>query len=534
MDSNSRWVKCFLGDIVSLRNGYAFKSTEYQEQGIPIVRISDINDGVVELTDSKCIYQHEEFEKFSVDSGDILIAMSGATTGKFGIYKGSVKAYQNQRVGNLKPVSETNTDKHFVYYLLFSLKRRIEKDAYGGAQPNISGSKVEAIEIALPPLNEQHRIVAKIEELFSELDKGVENLKTAQAQLKVYRQALLKHAFEGKLTVQWREQHRAKQSVAPAKAGVQPLNDMDSRPTLSRGLALHGNDEVGSKNDEPLETAADLLKRIQQESAQRYQQQLTDWEASDKQGSKPKPPKSLPPLTAEKLAELPELPEGWVYSYLADLGELGRGKSKHRPRNDPRLFGGIYPFIQTGEVKSANRIIRQYSQTYSDFGLQQSKLWPTGTLCITIAANIAETAFLGFDGCFPDSVVGFSAFKKTIIPEYVDFFIQAARMRIEAYAPATAQKNINLETLENLVVPYCCLEEQRKILDILEERFSVIDQLDQTITTALQQAEALRQSILKKAFSGQLVPQDPNDEPVSELLARIKAERVVNKAIIKP
>jgi len=413
----------------------------------------------------------------------------------------------------------------YIYYYFKSAKQLAESKATGTTFKEISGAAFSKLPVPLPPTNEQHRIVAKIEELFSELDKGIENLKTAQAQLKVYRQALLKHAFEGKLTAQWRAERHAKQSVAPAKAGAQPLNDMDSRPTPSRGLALRGNDEVGSGNDKPLESADTLLKRIQQERAQRYQQQLADWEASGKQGSKPRPPKSLPPLTAEELAELPELPEGWVYSYLADLGDLGRGKSKHRPRNDPRLFGGAYPFIQTGEVKSANRIIRQYSQTYSDFGLQQSKLWPTGTLCITIAANIAETAFLGFNGCFPDSVVGFSAFKKIILPEYVDFFIQAARMRIEAYAPATAQKNINLETLENLVVPYCYLAEQKQILNILEERFSVIDQLDQTITTALQQAEALRQSILKKAFSGQLVPQDPNDEPASELLARIRAER---------
>jgi type I restriction enzyme S subunit len=207
------------------------------------------------------------------------------------------------------------------------------------------------------------------------------------------------------------------------------------------------------------------------------------------------------------------------------LGELGRGKSKHRPRNDPRLFGGNFPFIQTGEVKAANRIIREFTNTLSDFGLQQSKLWPTGTLCITIAANIAETAFLGFDGCFPDSVVGFSAFKNIIAPEYVDFFIQAVRSRIEAYAPATAQKNINLETLENLVVPYCCSIEQKQIIDILDERFSILDQFELSILSSLQQAEALRQSILKKAFSGQLVPQDPNDEPASVWLERIRAEK---------
>ena len=121
----------------------------------------------------------------------------------------------------------------------------------------------------MPPLNEQHRIVAKIEELFSELDKGIENLKTAREQLKVYRQALLKHAFEGKLTAQWR-----------------------------------------AANPDKLETAAALLARIQTEREQRYQQQLQQWQATG--GSKPKAPKPLPPLTAEELAELPELPEGWV------------------------------------------------------------------------------------------------------------------------------------------------------------------------------------------------------------------------------
>ena len=131
-------------------------------------------------------------------------------------------------------------------------------------------------------------------------------------------------------------------------------------------------------------------------------------------------------------------------------------------------------------------------------------------------------------------MVGFSAFKKVIAPEYVDFFIQAARTRIEAYAPATAQKNINLETLENLVVPYCCSGEQKQILDILEERFSIVDQLDQTITTSLQQAEALRQSILKKAFAGLLVPQDPHDEPASALLARIYAEKIGHTRESKP
>jgi len=534
------WAKATIGVLADYVNGRAFKPTEWKDVGKPIIRIQNLNNNNAKYNFSP--ENHEE--KYLVKNGDLLFAWS-ASLGAY-IWHGE-DAWLNQHIFIVHP--KNCTTKLFVFYLLEKITTELYAKAHGSGMVHVTKGKFESTEISLPPLNEQHRIVAKIEELFSELDKGIENLKTAQTQLKVYRQALLKHAFEGKLTAQW----RAERNVTPAKAGVQPLNDMDSRlpPAFAR---VTGNDEVGGGNDKPLETADTLLKRIQQERMQRYQQQLADWEKSpsapsqalpifqrgkptstapihplEKGGrggiSKPKPPKSLPPLTAEELAELPELPEGWVYSYLADLGDLGRGKSKHRPRNDPRLFGGAYPFIQTGEVKSANRIIRQYSQTYSDFGLQQSKLWPTGTLCITIAANIAETAFLGFNGCFPDSVVGFSAFKKIILPEYVDFFIQAARMRIEAYAPATAQKNINLETLENLVVPYCYLAEQKQILNILEERFSVIDQLDQTITTALQQAEALRQSILKKAFSGQLVPQDPNDEPASELLARIRAER---------
>ncbi len=488
------WAHCLFGDIAYLKNGCAFKSKSYLTDGIPVIRISDIQDGVVTSENAVKVKANKEFERFSVLNGDVLIAMSGATTGKFGIYKSGKYAYQNQRVGNIKPRSK-DVFKNYVFYFLYSAKKEIEKLAYGGAQPNISAEKIEGITFDLPPVNEQHRIVAKIEELFSELDKGIESLKTAREQLKVYRQAVLKHAFEGKLTARWREENKGK-----------------------------------------LETADQLLARIQKERKACYQQQIMEldkavkvWEADGKRGRKPsksKKPKKLPTLSTEELARLPQLPSGFVYTNLGNLGNLGRGKSKQRPRNDPQLFGGSYPFIQTGEVKAARRIVRKYSQTYNETGLLQSKLWPKGTLCITIAANIAETAFLGFDACFPDSVVGFSAVDRLVMPEYIELFIKAVRVRIEAYAPATAQKNINLTTLENLVVPLCSMEEQRFMINEIQAILSVIDDNEDEIEANLNRTEALRQSILKKAFSGQLVAQDPGDEPAAVLLERIKAEKV--------
>ena len=186
------------------------------------------------------------------------------------------------------------------------------------------------------------------------------------------------------------------------------------------------------------------------------------------------------------------------------MGDLGRGKSKHRPRNDAKLFeNGKYPFIQTGDVKAAKRYITEYSKMYGEFGLQQSKLWPKGTLCITIAANIAETAFLGIDACFPDSVVGFTPFDN-VCSEYIKHFIESQKLRLWAFAPATAQKNINLDTLENLIIPYCSFEEQKTVVSEIESRMTICDSIEKTVDTALQQAEAMRQSILKQAFEGRL------------------------------
>lgn len=180
---------------------------------------------------------------------------------------------------------------------------------------------------------------------------------------------------------------------------------------------------------------------------------------------------------------------------LPELGEFGRGVSKHRPRNDPKLLGGKYPLIQTGDVASANLYIISYTTTYSELGLTQSKMWDKGTLCITIAANIAKTAILNFDACFPDSIVGFSANGRTnnIFIHYWFSFFQEI---LESQAPESAQKNINLKILSELKVIVPAKEKQDVFAAFVEQ----VDKLKAAVQKALDEAQLLFDSLMQKYF----------------------------------
>lgn len=180
---------------------------------------------------------------------------------------------------------------------------------------------------------------------------------------------------------------------------------------------------------------------------------------------------------------------------LPELGEFGRGISKHRPRNDPKLLGGEYPLIQTGDVAAANLYITSYDSTYSELGLKQSKMWDKGTLCITIAANIAKTAILDFDACFPDSVVGFTANKKTnnIFIHYWFSFFQAI---LESQAPESAQKNINLKILSELRVIVPEKTEQDEFVSFVKQ----IDKSKVVVQKALDEAQTLFASLMQEYF----------------------------------
>lgn len=418
------WSIRKLGEVFQTTSGGtpSRKNPEYYSGKIPWVKSGELEKGVIfntEETISEEAVRNSSAKIFP--KGTLLIALYGATIGKLGFL--GVDAATNQAVCGIYKNSMVSLD--FLYHYLYHKRSHLIDQGTGGAQPNISQTILKNLEIVIPPLPEQHRIVAKIEELFSSLDKGIESLKTAQLQLKVYRQAVLKWAFEGRLT----------------------------------------NENV-------------------------------------KDG---------------------ELPEGWSQKFLYEICEINRGKSRHRPRDAKELYNGQYPFIQTGDIKAAKGgIIRKYSQTYSELGLAQSKLWRKNTLCLTIAANIGETAILGFDACFPDSVVGIQVKKANTSINLINYYIQHIKQELSSKASATAQKNINLEILNRIRIPFPTYFEQNEIVSEIESRLSVCDKIEETITQSLQQAEALRQSILKKAFEGKLVPQDPSDEPASVLLERIR------------
>ena len=275
-----------------------------------------------------------------------------------------------------------------------------------------------------------------------------------------------------------------------------------------------------------------------------------------------------------------DLPRGWTWGRFPELGKFSRGKSRHRPRNEPSLYtDGKYPLVQTGDVARAKGIIRSHTGLYNEKGLAQSKLWPVGTMCITIAANIAETGILGMEACIPDSVVGFIPDAELIGAEYFEFFMRTAKARLQDFAPSTAQKNINMGILQSVYVPLPPLAEQRRIVAKVDELMALCDELamqqqeqhdgaaqfqhsalhhlinarDQaTFATDWQRVSdhfhwlhdspdsiaQLRQALLQLAVQGRLGTQDRKDEPAKELIDRARVQwperKVSERQTFKP
>lgn len=186
----------------------------------------------------------------------------------------------------------------------------------------------------------------------------------------------------------------------------------------------------------------------------------------------------------------------WEYVTLDKLGTIARGKSKHRPRNDKVLFGGKYPFVQTADVKLAGLYLTEYTETYNERGLEQSKLWEAGTLCITIAANIADTAILGIDACFPDSIIGFIPYKGMANVKFVKYAFDILQQDCKKISQGTAQDNLSWNKLSSIKFPAPPIEIQDKIVEIL----SAYDDLIENNQKQIKLLEEAAQRLYKKWF----------------------------------
>ena len=445
-------VSAPLGDVAEVLSGVGFpKDLQGSSDGeVPVFKVGDISNAIKSGThflrkspNNLSKADAHKLSKTLMPAGTIVFAKIGEGLKLNRRAVLSQPSLVDNNVMGLVPRAGVAISSYLYYFMqtvdLGTLSRAT-------AVPSVRKSDVVQLPIPLPPIAQQSEIVAELEKQFSRLDEAVANLQRVKTNLKRYKAAVLKDAVEGRLV--------------PTEA------------------------ELARREGRSFETGEQLLQRI-------LETRRSQWKGKGK----------FKDPTSSVTANLPTIPEGWTWATMPQIGELNRGKSKHRPRDDAALYGGPYPFIQTGDVRRSAGSITEYSQTYSEFGLKQSRLWSLGTLCITIAANIAETGILKLEACFPDSVVGFVSDQGYPTTEYVEFFIRTARDGLDRFASATAQKNINLEVLEAVAVPTPPLSEQQRIVAEVDRRLSLIQGVECEVDANLRRAQALRSSVLHSQFN---------------------------------
>lgn len=485
-------------NIVDGPFGSNLKASEYQDEGVPIIRIQNIDRS--RFIDKNIQYVTREKAEFlsrhSFKSGDIIITKLGEPLGKACLVPEKFK--HGIIVADLirARIDHRHINKKFLLYQLNSsdLIKQFDKYTKGTTRQRIKLSAVRDLMFNLPPLNEQNRIVDAIEELFSDLDSSVENLKLAQNQLKVYRQTLLKHAFEGKFTRKWRNENRV----------------------------------------EPKEL---LLKGISEERQNHYEQQLIAWEKAmlhwengDKKGKKPIKPRNQNNNKRAQIEDeiLPEIPKNWAYVRLEDLSYLVTDGTHHTPKyvdNGVKFLSvkNIRPLvIHDSAVKHITQeehseLIKRCHPEKGD--ILYTKIGATFGYAAQVKLNYEFSIFVSL--CLIKPV------KKFISSSYLEILMNSevvfsqARKRISG----TAVPDLHLIEIRDFKIPICSIKEQEVIVNQLEEYLSVISNLEQTIEIHLKQSETLRLSILKNAFEGKLVTQNPKDEPATTLLKHIQIEK---------
>lgn len=385
--------------------------------------------------------------------------------------------------------SYTGVDYKFLFYQLRSIERHIESLGTGSTFSGINKDKVESLLINIAPQKEQKRIVYKLEELFSELDEGVKELKAAQTKLIQYRQSLLKSAVEGSLTQQWRAENR----------------------------------------DRVQETGEQLLARILKQRREQWQQQkLAEFAEKGKI-----PPKNwqdkYPEPVQPDTTDLPELPEGWVWATIDQLALNKRYGSSSKTNDDssgvPVLRMGN---IQDGKLDYGNlKYLPIDHKEFPELLLQDGDLLFNRTNSAELVGKTAVYRDIGKPVSYASYLISVT-FSKYVLPEIVAHYINSVlgkKWIAEVMNQTAGQANVNGTKLGELAIPLPPFDEQVELVQKVINEFESIDQQSEATTLGLKQSEAQRKNILKSAFSGQLVPQDPNDEPASVLLEKIKQER---------
>jgi len=459
------WARTTIGDICTLINGRAFKPKEWSSEGIPIIRIQNLNDETIDF--NYCNFSVEE--KYHVENEQLLFAWSGTPGTSFGahIWKRG-KAVLNQHIFKVE-IDDNYLNKIFLMYLLNWNVTNFIRQAHGTAGlAHITKGKFENSILEIPPLPEQHRIANKIEELFTRLDAGVDALNKIRLQLKRYRQAILKYAFEGKLTAEWREAHKTE-----------------------------------------LEPATILLERIKKDRKERVKN-----------------------ITRPEIdtSNLPHLPYGWAWARLNSIVE----SMKNGIYKPPQFYAdkGIACLrmynIENGSIVWKD--IKRMNLTPDE--VKEYELKPDDILVNRVNSRelVGKAAPIpkGLESCVYESknirLRLNTSYARTRFVSYwlllysQQFFNRNAQQTV-------GMASINQEQLNSMPIPFTGVCEQQKILDEIDRYFSVTDQIEKAVEQSVIQVEKLRQSILKKAFEGRLVSQNPTDEPAEKLLERIKAEK---------
>ena len=485
------WEMVRLGSLVEREKGKKPKkqaSEQSSSYSLPYINIQAFEEGVIDSwTDGDgCRMCHES---------DFLMVWDGSRSGLVG--RGMNGALGSTLVRINFPLIENQ----YAYYFLQSKYEQINSRTKGSGTPHVDPNLLWNYEFPVPPLNEQRGIVAEIEELFSELDKGVENLEKAREQLKVYRQAVLKHAFEGRITAQWREE-----------------------------------------NKDQLENPEQLLARIKQERSAHYDQRLQEWNAAvdewqeggklGKKPARPKKPQSVAGVSDGMKAQLPHLPEGWLWARLGNISEIAGGLTKNQKRND---LPTRMKYLRVANVYS-DRIVTHdvYEMGVTDAEAQKVALRLGDLLIVEGNGSIDQIGRVAmWDGrlslCGHQNHLIRARLSAECSPRFFLHFLLSPLGRdlvVREASSTSGLHTLSISKVSALVVPVMSSAEEAEILARLEARLLQVDKSLEKVDAELLRSQMLRQSILKKAFSGQLVAQDPNDEPASILLERIKAEKV--------